>query len=613
MKRVARRSGMLRVVSGCALLGALALIPSAAFAREPSRIIMLGDSSADSGTYDGDRPVNEGNLWIETVARHLRLPMSSARSIYLAENGEFGVRTAEGSNYAASGASVSEYFPFPYITFSDQVRWLKEDHASIDKDALVFLQFDSNDAAYSFMLDIPYDPQVYANEYVANVHALKEMGARNIVAMGDTASLLPEGLYSSPEGGMSPEVIEAHRENMLASRAALWPQLQAAGVYVVDLDKVAADTAGNLSKYGFSVGPEGWMTDNGPNDGHVFTYDGHYTSAMQDIFAAYTIAQLRARDQFGYLLTNPMMTMARETAALEPHLGASAFKNGNGRSRAQGEIRTYDSYVHEDRRQSARGGFDDGLDTNANGGAAGLDIAATDKIVVGVVGTYRHDHGTFGNDTGSFSRDTTLITTYGTMLVTPNTHLNAALSYGHLDYGKVTRTANLGPAYETASGETEGAYWAARVGGGHNFALGNWTLSANAALTYEKTSLDGYNEQGAVLAIAYGDSSYDNLRGSLGLHLALTGGNYRFRPYGGASIDYDFFDKDVTIKAGPNSGMLVNYDFERPHRTTGRAVIGGTYDLTSTITLDGNVSLSQSLEENSDTGVAARVGLRLRH
>jgi phospholipase/lecithinase/hemolysin len=218
MKLIASCSQTLKIVGGCMALGMTVLVPSAAFAGKPSQVIMLGDSAADSGTYDGERPVNDGNLWIETVARHLHMSMSAARSISSAVDADATITATGGNNYAASGATVSQYFPFPYVTFSDEVRWLKEDHATIDKDELVFLQFDSNDAAYSVLLGIPYDPKTYANEYIANVYALKEMGARNMVAMGDTASLLPEGLYTSPEVGLSPEIFEAHRERMLASR-----------------------------------------------------------------------------------------------------------------------------------------------------------------------------------------------------------------------------------------------------------------------------------------------------------------------------------------------------------------------------------------------------------
>ena len=365
-------------------------------------------------------------------------------------------------------------------------------------------------------------------------------------------------------------------------------------------------------KYGFTVGVDGWMSNNGPNDGHVFTNDGHYTSAMQDIFAEITAAQLKAREQFGHLLTQPMLAMRQETATLEPRLGPSAFLPtgaAHARERAQGEWRTYSDITFDLLQTHAAGGFNTGLDADSSGGSAGANVALTKGLVVGGQLGYREEEGAFGGRTGAFSRDLLLVTAYATSQLDNDLFVNAAASYGHLDYGDITRKAQIGPARETASGETSGAYWSARLGLGHSFAAGDWLLSTHSALSYERSEIDGYRERGAVLGIAYGDSNFEALHASLGLNAELALGDYRFRPFAGISVEHDLLDDDAIARMGPNSAMLVDYAFERPERTVARGSLGGRYQLMDGIDVHAMVSVDWPVAADTDVSVAGRIGL----
>lgn len=576
---------------------------SATLAQSPSQILMLGDSAADSGTYAGERPVNQGNLWIETLAGRLGLGMSVARTI----TSDGKVVNEGGNNYAASGASVIRHMPFPVVTFADQVAQVQQDHATIAGDALVLLQFDSNDPGYAYLLGVPYDANAYADEYLRNVRVLQEMGARDLVAMADSHSLLPEGLYASI--GYTPAEFEEHRQRMIASREALWPQLAAAGVYVVDIDRVAADVTGNLDKYGFTIGDDGWMNGNGPNDGHVFTHDGHYTAAMQDIFADFTLAQLSARAQFSHLLTQPVVAMRDSLATLEERMGARAFRSTG---RDVGEWRDYADLSFATASGKPGGGLDHGAHANGDGGSAGADVLLSEGLLIGGRLDYRHDRGEFGAEAGSWTGDSVIATAYSSVALGHDFILNASASYGHTDYRDITRRARLGLATETATGQTSAHYWQAKIGLEHGAAVGDWLVTTSGTLAYERSEIGGYDESGRVLGLSYGDSSFDTLRLSLGVRADLGSEDQRFRPSLSLMVEQDLLDDDVVAQVGPTRSMLVGHALDRPERSAARAVFGSRYRLTDALDLGASVSVSRSLADDGRTGLAGHVNLSLR-
>ena len=112
-----------------------------------------------------------------------------------------------------------------------------------------------------------------------------------------------------------------------------------------------------------------------------------------------------------------------------------------------------------------------------------------------------------------------------------------------------------------------------------------------------------------MLAIAYGDSTYNAMRGSLGLNLALTGGTYKVRPYARMSLEHDFRSGDLTVYAGPDKGLLAGYDVTRPDRTFGMGTLGANVALTDRVGL--NLNYNQTFQQNHFSAWAANAGLQL--
>jgi outer membrane autotransporter protein len=583
-----------------------------------TQVYMFGDSSADVGT-DGFRYCNLGNMWIETVGKFLGFPSTPARLLQAGDDGSIDLATTTitpngGNNYAVGGATAVPYSGV--VNFANQIAFFQQDHSSIDKNALVFIWMGSNDPAEAVLRGDIYDPLVYVDAYMKNVQSLQAMGARNIVAMAEPVNLIPEGLLT--DLGFPQELIDQHKENIAASNSALWPELQKAGVYVVDVDKLGNDVISHLGKYGFTVGTEGYMTADDPrelpNDGHVFA-NNHYSSAMHDVIADYTLAQLRARDQFVAVVTQPLITVQQEMADLDPHMRADSFFQtgvaGQKLRRETGVWQPFADYAIDSSRQSSSGGTDEELNGLGTGIELGTDTLITDHMLIGGQVSYAYDHAGFGNDTGGFSRNTIAATLYAAAQVRELGYINLALNLGLLDYGSIKREASLGIAQESAKGDTIGYSATMRVGAGYDIVIQDWTVTPNTSLTFGNSTIRGYEEDKSVLSVAYGDSTYAILRGSLGVRAALTGGGGRLRPYVAIALDRDLNTEEVTVEVGPERGMLVEYAADRPYQTMVSSVLGASYTVNRTIALNSALFLNRSLGDDETTDFGGWIGLKV--
>lgn len=653
---------MNKVILTCVFI--VALTPGGgALAQQPGRVFSFGDSSSDSGVVysnlDGVadglsflpeprqmRPVNGGGrIWVESVAQFFGRPMTPARRITqivdeaavteaflhgdfeaiaaLVANPAETMETTGGANYALSGATALDWRGDGRGSFAEQIGWFREDGRRFERNDLVFMLFDSNDAAEALTRGEPYDPGAYASGYADGVARLQALGARNIVAMGDTlATLSPDeyliASFALLAGGEEEAAVALaqHKQDMRDSRAALWPLLSDAGVYIVNLDKVAADINADPLRYGFTRGgtavqPAGEL--GGDSGGYVFIHDGHYTSAAQDIFADYTIAALRARDQYGHLLTRPMLALHEEAAAVDAQIGLEAFARPEEEgARRSGQWRTYGGVLRGSVRNRGAGGSDDGFNAQATGGSVGGDVSVTDGVILGGRLSYAKEDGEFRANTGEYAREDAMATLYAATRLGENAFASLALSYGHLDYDSVQRRAGLGVTTATSSGDTSGDFRSARFGVGYRLNAGDWSATLGNTWAYERVEIDGLDESAGVLGLSFGGSSLEALRGGLSVKAALSGGDHAMRPFLGVAIDHDFRDEEVSVRIGPNRDTLAPYVFERPNRTIGRVQAGLSFAPMERLSVFAGVSASKTLDGVESMNVTGRLETTLR-
>lgn len=584
--------------------------PQIAYAEKISNIYMFGDSSADVGT-DGNRYSNLGKMWIESVSEHLGFASTPSRYITPAADGSIDLSTApitknNGTNYAVGGATT---MPFTgIVTFDDEINFFKQEHKGFNKNDLVFLWFGSNDAATSTLNGIPYDPSQYAAAYMNGVKELKKMGAKNLVAMAEPENLLPEQYLL--DLGIPMPSIDGQKQDIHNSNTALWPELKMAGVYVIDNNKLANDVMKDISKYGFTVGTEGYMTLGDPrslpNDGHIFS-DAHYSSQMHDVISDYTIAQLRARDQSITLLQQPLKSISKAFYSIEPLTSGDAFSN-----RSPSEWKWHGNTGMVYNTSKSTGGTDIDSTQNAVDTHLAGDVVLSNGLLVGLQLSYNFDKGDFAKNSGDYTQHSITGSTYAAHKIGTNGFANIALSYGSYTYSKIRRTAKLGNTYNASTtGDTEGNTYAAKVTTGADLPIDDWTLTPTTSLSYNRVRQNSYQDENTVLGLSHGSADLQTLNSAIDLAIKRSGNNHTFQPYAKIGVEHDFMNDDLQIKIGPTQNMLVNYNTERPSPSKGRLTIGTDYQITPLTTLNLNIVADKSFGQNThQQDVSTRISLK---
>ncbi len=596
-----------------------ALATSHVHAERITQVYIFGDSSSDvgSGPNGLPRPTNAGRMWGEVIGDTLGHPSTAARTVSINGDGTIISAPNGGNNYAVSGATVG---PFPgSVSFADEIAFFTQDKSRFGSNDLVFTWLGSNDITTAFFDGVPFSREQYVDTYLENIASLRQRGAKNIVAIVEPTKLLPVQWTLDASGGLiTTDLIGVLSDEIAASNNVLNPRLAQAGVYLVDVNKLAEDVRLNLGKYGFLYGTDNYITlgdaTSFPNDGNVFA-NGHYSTAMHAVIGDYILTQLRARDQFTSVLTQSMFTFKQETWALAQANTLSAFLESDSLGRVhQREVGTWKTQAGLTGRSSTEadtGGTDTDLVTGQGGGYVAGDLAMSNDWLLGGRFSFTNSDGRFGDslsnnkregEYGSLDQSTAMLSLYAVHRLTDSAYLNTMVSYGATNYDKINRRASLGSvAKEQTQGDTTGDFMSASIGGGFEIPLGNWTVTPNASLSYETISIDGYSERQNVLGLAYGDADYNALRGSLGVRAQLTGGTSKLRPFFGLNVSRDFIADEITVQVGPDRASVVDYSTERPNRTLGTASVGANYILTDNLIIGSTLTFGGSLDADRST------------
>lgn len=590
------------------LTTALALISSAGVAngQTPSNVIIFGDSSADLGTFGPDtRPTNLGEMWGERFARLIGLTSESARLITPAPDGSYDVQPLGGNNYAINGSTALSFEGV--FTLRDQVDFFIEDNRRFEADDLVFVWITRNDITTAAALGLDYDPQAYADAFVSEIDRMRALGARNIVSFGAETQLISR--QYALDLGVSPEALDALQQATIASEAALWPLLAARDVYILDLDRLAEDVRANPGKYGFQFTTDSYQgrgdpaplpSQAYPNDGNVFTLDGHYTSTMQAVVADFALAQLRARDQYASVFSaiGGDFSVGHANAASNAATGRRLHE---GRA---GGWRLFAGPSFEAARLDSAGGLDPRFEDSGYALLLGADGMAADDLLLGVQFAVDQRDGSFAGNTGDVERTSALLSVYASAGLTESFSLEAVASVGVVGVDRFERRATLGDtAQERASGDTEGSFLAARIGGRYGVQMGEWGFDLGAGLSLERTKLNGFQEQPGVLALTYGDAELDAIRGDVGATLRHGGPEARLSPHVSVGYQFDFSDDELSLDVGPNAETLATYWTERPNLEGASIEVGATYRHESGGRLIGRLFLNETADGDEATGL----------
>ena len=229
---------------------------------------------------------------------------------------------------------------------------------------------------------------------------------------------------------------------------------------------------------------------------------------------------------------------------------ASGFATGDQGPDWQVWTKAFANVADQDRRDEI-----DGYDAKTGGVAFGADNATDGYFRVGgMVGWAVTDvdgKGVGNNQTDIFSYQATLYGSYEP----GQSFVEGFLSYAYNDI-ETQRTINFGGLNRTASGDTHGNQYSAKVAVGRDYGFGNLTVTPKMSVQYTRVVIDDFTETGAgVLNLTVDTDEADLLVSSLG-----------------ASFSWEFDHQGATFSPEIRTAYLYDFigdDFQSTNTFTG--------------------------------------------
>ncbi len=241
-------------------------------------------------------------------------------------------------------------------------------------------------------------------------------------------------------------------------------------------------------------------------------------------------------------------------------------------------------------------------------GAGGVDLAIGEASGVGVVGGYSSGTGDFGAGAGSYKPRAWSVSGYARGELGP-VRLLADGTYGEIDYRRIRRTVQLGPAMRSHDGRTDGDYVAGRLTAAFDlFTRGGVAFGPDVAVQYDRVRLDGFAEAGGLsTAATFGDQQIESLTGRFGAVVRSVPGQ-PVRMFARAGYEREFDDDPRTFTITP-TGAPISFtsDVARADRSYMSYAFGVDGQIAGALSLRGGVS-GYALRADRDS-VTAFAGL----
>lgn len=591
----------------CSLIATSFVVASPALAEQKPNFYVFGDSGSDVGAFgfvDGSgsrivvaRPTNLGNNWSESLSKRLGLTATSASAAHLIDyDAGCGTITAGclvgntatgGNNYAISGATAVAY-PDAF-TLSDQVDFFASDHSRFNKNDLVIVSIYRNDITTAFGNGLSYDANDYASTYISQIDRMKNLGARNIVALGAEIDLIPTQFVL--DSGYTPSQLNDLRTQSIASEQALWPLLKARGVYIIDFNRLAEDVRLNLPKYGFTSGTDDYQQrgvpsplppEQVPNDGNVFTTDGHFTTALQAIQSDFYLAQIRARDQYMSILeqtaTDYRTYSDRLTFHIIDRMLEPSFTN-----------KTWRPYLDADYDTSSQSRStltDARLSSNTWRIQTGVDGIAFSDVLTGINLQLSQSDNTFSDRSGSGNRTAGIGSFYVAKPITNHIWVDSRLDAGYVSLDDISRKTRLGAiALASTQGDTYGTQMGATAGLNYRGSTESISYNMRVGASQQNTELKAYQEKPGVLALAYDNASYNSTLGTVSTHFESADKKAVIQPFMDVAYSHDFNTDAIKVGVGSEKATIVPYVRDRNFQDSVTLQVGSDVRISDTTQL----------------------------
>ncbi|KQM72226.1 autotransporter outer membrane beta-barrel domain-containing protein [Sphingomonas sp. Leaf20] len=556
------------------------------------RMIVFGDSLADGGYYltldprlardAGSFTTNPDPVAPEVLAARLGLPLDP-------------VYGKGGTNYAVGGARVTAANALS-IPITTQIGNFLAAGGSFGPRDLVYIQGGGNDY-FAFQAAGSTNNATLttaATQLAAQVSRLQTSGATRIVTLA---------VQSGGAAG-----IQLFNRTYAAA-------LAAANVNALyfDTDRLFNELVTSPSTYGYTnitgvactvpsslACTRSTLVSPNANETYILADSVHPAGITQRIQGQAVASLVKAPEQIAGLGYAAQAMFRAQRDQLEgPERGGSQ-RVGRGLSIFGGAAYHYYSSGNSAQRV--------GLNERGFSGTMGADVAIGDASGIGIAGGYSDGKGDFQSGAGSYKPRAWSASGYARGELGP-VRLLADGSYGEIDYRRIRRTVQLGPAIRSHDGETDGNYVAGRVTAAFDLvSRGGIAFGPDVAVQYDRVRIAGYAESGGLSTSAsFGKQEIESLTGRFGAVVRSTPGQ-PVRVFARAGYEREFDDDPRMLVMTP-AGAPISFTsgVERADRNYMSYAMGVDGQIAGALSLRGGVS-GYALRDDRDS-VTAFAGL----
>lgn len=577
----------LRRALACASLATMAAVSTPASAQQISRIVVFGDSYADTGNalrLAGINPITTqiyttgrfsgGSNYVDTLSNILQVPqfnfaIGGARTDNGNQSAGLPGMTTEVQLFNAGGGTLG----FPAV------------NTTLTRSDLVAVSIGGNDARFyeqsgGTVAGAPAAAAVAVTNTQQNLNVVMAHGTPTISFLAGNTALLPE-VQASPNPAAVAAVRQAYStayntgiQGVLAGYAA-----QGSIVHYLDLTAVLNNVQANQAAYGIT---NGLVCPAFPNPTCVLNSNGylfygdllHLTSAGFAIVGQYVAVQLAA----------PLTLQAPSDLGLDTgrQWGRTLSSRSDLYARNSGGPEGLRFYIVGDAfsRNVPRSNQNSDFNIRGVGATVGAEYGMPGGVI-GIAGNYTKPRAEFGNRSARDSGRTWQIGAYGSIDVN-GLFGQAYLGYGH-DRNRISRTGVVAGMNASPSGN----HWTAGAKGGYLMSFLGLEAGPIVALDYTRAKVGGYTESGdPALTLIVGSQSLKSLTGQAGIE--ARGDLAGFHPFVDLTAEHEFDAGNRVISFAQTSApVIVNqWAVSRGKETYGRIAGGASADLGGGFSID---------------------------
>lgn len=590
----------------CASLLSIAALPGAASAQRISRIIVFGDSYADTGNalrLAGIDPASTqvyttgrfsgGSNYVDTLSNILQVPqynfaIGGARTDNGNQSAGLPGLTTEVQVFAAGGG----LYGFPAVD------------TTLTRSDLVAISIGGNDARnYQLTGGTLSGAQAAAATAVTNatnnLNIVMAHGTPTISFLAGDTGQLPE-IAADPTGAAIRTTYSTAYNGGMQQTLAGYAS-SGSIVHYLDLTSVLNDIKANPGAYGIQnlvcpAFPD--PTCAVSSNGYLFYGDYlHLTSGGFAIVGEYVARQLEA----------PLTLQAPSEMGFDVARQWSRTLSGRsdlyGRGDTPGGLRLYvvgDAFQHD----VPASDTNDAFDVKSAGATVGAEYGM-DGGLIGIAGNYSRPKVTFGNQAARIRAHSWQVGAYGSF------SLAGLFGQGYLGYGHDSDRITRSGVVEDMTADPHGNHTVAGAKGGYLMSFLGFKAGPVVALDYARAKVGGYTEAGdPALTLNVSGQSLKAVTGQAGLE--LRGDVAGFRPFVDLTAEHDFTGDGRLITFSQTSApVIVNeWAVTRGKDTYGRLSGGASASLFGGVSLDAFATTTLGRDNGQEVG--GQIGLKAR-